>query len=162
MSEEARNMVRRKYKELRQHRVGHVKDSEARDASIEEIKNHVNPGVEFEYLGRKKAFKRYKHFVIKDVEGDGSWTAYRKGDPNETHILGGGPSVFLAKQWDLKGLDVNRDVATERYDVVSDQWFPTRYSETDAEEWWAELSTFFMLDHLKGEPDDFMHGVFEA
>ena len=162
MSENARNMVRAKYKTLRQHRVGHVRDTEARDASIAEITAHLEPGVEFEYLGRKKSFKMYKHFVIKDVDENGNWTAYRKGDPNETHIVGGPPGVFLKKQWDLEGLDVNRDVATERYDAVSDQWFPTNYSQTDAEEWWAELTTFFMLDHLKGEPDEFMHEVFEA
>lgn len=46
-----------------------------------------------------------------------------------------------------------------KHTVVSDDWFPSQYSETDHHEWWAELYAFYTIGNLRGEPAQWMKGM---
>lgn len=160
MDDSVKRIVRMKFISIRREGNKHDKQDDELHASIENIKANLKPGMEVEYLGRKKVFKDIKHFIIKEVDKDGSWSAYAATDPNQSVRVTGSPGVFTKKQWDLKGVENKEISKTSQYDHVSSDWFPSAYSQTNEEEWWAELMAMYLLDNLKGEPEEFLHEVF--
>ena len=58
-------------------------------------------------------------------------------------------ALLNPKQWKLP---VGSMKATLSHTKPSDEWFPTKYSMSDEDEWWAELFSFYAMGNLKGEP----------
>jgi len=162
MDEAARIKVKEKYTELKRAGISHDSSGSSHSKAKAELAKNIQPGMEFVYKGRKKAFKKWGEFVIKSVDGEKFWAAPTER-PDIT-AMSGSIGIFISNpsRWELKGLELSKEEPTgaEGYDTETEQWFPTPYSETQDEEWWAEIFTFFILDTLKGEPEVFMHDVF--
>ena len=153
--------VRQKYIELRREGVRHTKDTQ--DASIEDLRSHLEPGMQLDYTGRKRDFKRYSPFVIKDITKDGFLRLASVADEMEFVRVKAPIAALLTNRWSVPALDekgFEKPEQLTKYEIESEQWFPTEYSMTEDEEWFAELMAFFMLDNLHGEPEAFLHEVF--
>ncbi len=164
MDEKARLKVKQKYNELRKNGVGHIEDSGDFDAAKANVVDSIKVGTPVEYVGRKQVFKRIKYFTIGSIAGNGDWSAYATMDPDKQPRVSGGPAVFLNKKWKILDTSVNivQWESKDKYEDDQDQWFPTKYSMTNAEEWWAELMSFYFSEKLTGDPFDFINEVLEV
>jgi len=128
------------------------------------------PGVKLSYTGRKRSYKG-------DWETDGldyrKWVRVKRvGDDGKSRFNGfsASPSYFLTdpgwtsplaklKNVLKKSADIKRDLHKEDdvgKNIDPKSWFPTKYSEKDSVEWYAEIFAYTLLDQLKGEPADFL------
>lgn len=156
----ARDKVKKKFLELRRSRITHQSDTSVRDASIEELRANIIPGMKVIYKGRKRNFKRYSPYIIKDITDEGKLRIASEDDSSNfvraELPLGG----LLTPRWEIPALEIKNHEPTSKYDMESDQWYPTPYSMEADDEWFAEMMAFYMLDHLSGEPKEFMDEVF--
>lgn len=136
----------------------------------------IRPGLQLEKVGRTS--KSMVHGSIWEVTKVIPWInasghatrqfhASRIGEDGKPVREAGirGPVLALLDRKNWKLLNANwesseipdiSDIKGFKARLVSDQWFPTGYSETDPEEWWAELFALYMLDNLRGEPKNFV------
>jgi len=135
----------------------------------------VKPGLRIEKLGRNtRGMTRGASWevvrVIPWIDKDTAtkrFQAARIGDDGRLMSTGGisGPVVGLLDRKTWKLLNPDRvppelpdlsDIGGFKARLTSDKWFPTPYSETNADEWWAELFAIYMLGNLHGEPAEFV------
>ncbi len=179
MSEEQRAAVRTKFWELRKSGVKH----EATDAVLNQMRDVaaqvIKPGVQVEWIGRKtnKLRGRWEVTKVEDrlvkerfkVYVEKYYQAKQLPEKNEFVVKPStmsGPIISLLnkKRWKFLNIDDSNlpdlnEANIIKSDLVSDDWFPTKYSETEATEWFPELFGMLMLGNLKGEPAEFMKQV---
>lgn len=160
MDQGDRNMVSRKFNDLRRGGEAHMKDSSLLDASIEEIKSSVTPGMKLNYKGRKSNFKKYSPYIIRGITDDGYMEVSSEEDSSNFIRMRVPFGALTTARWEVPALEIKKHEPVSKYDMESDQWFPTPYSMGDPEEWFAELMGFYFLDHLNGEPEAFIEEVF--
>ena len=124
-------------------------------------KLHV--GMVVTYSGRKKNFKDIGNFKIAKISGgqvELSTTEKSSIYPEgRERIVAGGNYIFLKNpDWHVAGVEVEKIEPTTEY-KESDSWFPTKYSQTNASEWFAELFSFYILGKLQGEPEAWMKNI---
>lgn len=146
MTEEQRNAVRNQYNSL-------VKSGKRIVAGIKFANQKSNKILDIHagsfliYTGKKKAYKEIGRFEVLSVIA-GKVSIRGEG---ERFTLNGPIEIFVAPNWALEG-QTNQNYDTpdseEKYDRISDSWFPTEYSMTEVEEWWAENFAFFVLGHI--------------
>lgn len=160
MDGDARNKVSKQYWDLRRGGETHKKDTAVQDASIEEIKSSITPGMKMNYKGRKRDFKKYSPYIIQSITDDGKLKISSE-DKGTGFIRAEVPlAALLTPRWEIPALEIEKHEPTSKYDMEGDQWFPTQYSMTEPDEWFAEMMAFYILDHLGGEPKEFMDEVF--
>lgn len=148
LTEDHRLLVRSKYYELRNAGVRFV-DAKAADRKTAARK--LVPGVKLRYLGKSRKMKAIGEFVVVPSKRYG-----------KISIAGGGasytgdPDAFLTADWhlvdDADAIAISSGSLADNFDLVTSEWFPTRYSETKHTEWYAECFAIFVLGHLQGEP----------
>lgn len=95
------------------------------------------------YHGNQRKFKNKRYEV--SILDDGH---IRAREINGNTVLSGPRSSFY--QFNIKGNDqIQKIESDEKRDSLS--WFPTNYSGTDAEEWFAESFAFYILNKIKNE-----------
>lgn len=126
-------------------------------------------GTKLSYSGRKRSYKgdwvshgldHRKWVKMKREGGDGksrfngfvAAPSYFLTDPGWTSPLAKLKNVLK------KSATIQKDLAKEEDGKKVDptSWFPTKYSEKDSEEWYAELFSYTLLGDIKGEPADFI------
>ena len=163
MDQEARVKVRQKFGELMRGDTRHKADTSSHDATIADLRANLEPGMQLDYTGRKRDFKRYSPFVIKEITKDGFLRLASVADEMEFVRVKAPIAALLTNRWSVPSLEeggFEKPEPLTKYDMESDQWFPTKYSMVEDEEWFAEIMAFFLLDHLHGEPEEFLHEVF--
>lgn len=114
------------------------------------------------YIGRNsKSLKRGDRFRVKHFDrGRDKVVLYREEDPRKFASISGPPAAFKPDKWQVEGRveDDSKETVpdqslTGKYVRETDKWFPTEYSMTEYEEWYAECFAFFVLKHLHGEPE---------
>jgi hypothetical protein len=148
LPEEQRQQVKAKYNELR--RSG-VRWADPQAGERKQAITRLQPGVKLRYVGKTRKLKAIGEFEITPSPL-----------PGKVRIKGGGtsftgpPSVFVDADWQIIGDDAHEAlVKTAEYDLVSSDWFPTEYSQTEYEEWYAECFAIRALGHLHGEVGEF-------
>jgi len=161
MDQEARDKVKKQYWDLMRAGVVYNKDTSLQDASKAEVLASIEPGMTVVYKGRKRGFKDYSPYVIKSITDDGK-LKIASANSNTDFVRADVPVSLLitTNRWEMPELNIEKQEPPSKYDMTSDQWFPTQYSMESDEEWFAEMMAFYLLDHLSGEPEEFMHEVF--
>lgn len=107
------------------------------------------------YIGRDGTVKLVQH----DLSSDLSTMSLKK------RSISGPALYFLSEEkWTSRNPDVaaimKYSPATQKHQLENtDAWFPTKYSETKPEEWFAELFALYISGKLKGEVATFMQGL---
>jgi hypothetical protein len=151
-----KEFITNKYKELMKANGGHDDSSQAKEIKDREenFLKSLKAGDIFVSTRRK-----YKgEWVVEVVEPRLKRIALTKvGEPENK--ISGPVSVFLNPDWQAK----NPDLAVIQYRAPkkhelgeTSAWFPTKYSEKNQSEWFAELFSFYMRGNLSGEPAEFM------
>ena len=158
MSDEARKTAKGKYIKLFRSRVRHQKDAREQDEK-ERLMKQFEVGMTIEYMGRKKQFKEPKFFKITKIMGNEFEAVATKGVRRP--IIGGSLALlFKPRRWKVIDHDTEfPSEPTQPYDLESEQWFPTKYSQSDHEEWFSELFTFHVFGNLQGEPEEWMRQI---
>jgi hypothetical protein len=161
MTPAQRDAVRTKYKELYNERIralvnfDRVAAQKKSDIAASVNTDLLKLGTIVVYAGKSsKAAKRGERFVVNKVFPREICIA-RESDPNRTVFYGKPESFLYNSRWEVEGNGkVEKQVAMGGdYNLESDAWFPTKYSTTDEEEWWADCFMLFILGHLHGEPE---------
>jgi len=119
----------------------------------DELFSELKVGMQVDYKGRKRGYKQASPFLVHTIEPSGKVKLSSHQDPNQPYLSG--PVGFLLNsQWSIP--DVNTDYQKSNDHVVKSEWFPSHYSQTDAEEWFSELFGYYILDMLQGEPAEWM------
>lgn len=142
-----------KYNELRSEGFKYNSYTE-QDSEIEQIKQQIKPGMSLNYKGRKKRFKRPSGYIITAVEGD-RFQAAASERPHE-NIMSGKLSSIINNRWEIE--NVNNIVSEKSYEETG-AWFPSKYSQKDYIEWFAELFAYYVLDLLTGPPAKWMESM---
>ncbi len=120
-----------------------------------------NPGDRLEYIGRKREIKNYGPvYVIRDIDLNGNASIYAEKD--DTKFIRMRIPVTRLIQMTNKWRKVDGNPTFKKkaeHEIESDQWFPTKYSMTDEEEWWSEISALWLMGKLKGKPARFVQEV---
>lgn len=159
--------VRDKWLELR--RMGtSFKDSDIAKTNDEQAKKllaHIKIGDVLVSKGRK--FKG--EWVVEQIIGnkihlkqdkiqDGVRVATRKISGVATYFLSG--EDWTSKNPDVAAIMKYAPTVTKKHNIENtDAWFPTQYSETKPEEWFAELFALYISGKLKGDVAAFMQGL---
>ncbi len=155
MTPEQRSMVNKKYDELTE--VGEKHDPLG-DPRIADVLQKLKPMHNLVYTGRKKSYKAGSPYLITSITPNGK--IYATSTSHLGNSISAPVHYFLVdKDWSFPSLNIDDHSKFSKYDNISDQWFPTTYSQTKFYEWWAELQAPYMLDHLKGEPEEFVEQV---
>lgn len=158
LSEETKKVVKSKYIELFRSRIRHQKDIKQKDET-ERLMKQFSPGMTIEYMGRKEGFKKYKFFKITKITGDKFEAVATRGISRPV-LAGSLLLLFKPRRWRVVDHETEfPSEPTQLYDLESEQWFPTKYSETDHEEWLSELFAFHVLGNLQGEPEEWMRQI---
>ena len=158
VSEETKKVVKSKYIELLRSRIRHRKDTKQQDER-ERLMKQFRPGMTIEYMGRKERFKKYKFFKITKITGDKFEAVATRGISRPV-MAGSLLLLFKPRRWRVVDHETEfPSEPTQLYDLESEQWFPTKYSEKDHEEWLSELFTFHVLGNLQGEPEEWMRQI---
>ena len=166
MSDEARKAIKQKHSEVR--RGGHTygEDIDYVSAVMDAV-SQFEVGQNITYIGRRKDYKRNPDYVINGIFKDSeTQTVMAKlanaNDPSFVRVNYPMHGLLNPKKWKAEGMDLTPPVRKPKHEIKSDDWFPTQYSETDADEWWAELYAFHTMGNLHGEPaqwmKDMLHG----
>ena len=120
-----------------------------------------NPGDRLEYIGRKREIKaKGPVYVIRDIDLNGVASIYAENDT--TRFIRMRIPVTSLIQMTNKWRKVDGQTTFKKkadYEMESSQWFPTKYSMTDEEEWWSEISALWLMGKLKGMPMVFVRDV---
>lgn len=170
MNEAQRQAVKEKYIERSDAGDQHQADESDLMAVYQAAEEIIQPGIQVQFLGRGKKFAG-----TWEITSVFPWMNPRNGVPTKKYSArreGGGPTMggpvaalMDKKKWKILNADAGdapdlSSVGQElKADIVSDQWFPTKYSESKYTEWWSELFGLHMLGNLKGEPAAFMNQV---
>jgi len=150
--------IKKKFEDLRYNKREKFDNSDAAkvwDKFTSDLLKAITNGDRFTYEGRKRKMKG--EWVIKDING--TRISLRRPD-EERASVGITPLWFMDNKVKFK----NNDKANKLSGLVmipddknaSNDWFPTKYSESSAVEWFAELFAFYMVGKLKGEPEKFI------
>ena len=143
------------YNELRGSRVKHEKDTRGEE-EIARLSSQIKPGMIIDYVGRKEIFKKQTPYKIMHVKG----TKYLAVSSKSRQMWGTISGLFNDRKWKVRDVDLEMpSEPTSKYDIVSKQWFPTKYSQKTDREWWAELFAFHVLGHLEGTPEEWMRQI---
>jgi hypothetical protein len=163
LSDEARKAVKKKFIELR--RDGHTygEDIDYASAVLDAI-SQFEVGQNLTYVGRQKGYKQNPDYVITDIFKDPrkkDILAKLANTDNPTFVRVDYPlrALLNPKRWKTEGMDLTPPERKPKSDIKSDDWFPTMYSETDYDEWWAELYAIYTIGNLHGEPEQWMKSM---
>lgn len=143
MSSSERDIVNNKFREL--------VNSGKRLADILKLNKNAEPtnipnfknGDIIVYHGNQRKFKNKRYEV--SILNDGR---VRAREINGVKVLSGPRSAFY--QFNIEGNEPIQNIESdEKKDSLS--WFPTKYSGTDADEWFAESFAFYILNKIKNE-----------
>jgi hypothetical protein len=106
-------------------------------------------GTIINYVGTSRTLKSIGQFTITKI-------GYNKITFSGGGRLYSGPfSAFHPDNWHIKGQPKNEKRVTDdheyKLDTKSDSWFPTLYSTTNVEEWFAENFAFYILDNINNK-----------
>lgn len=149
---ETRKLVKEKYWQLRIDGVRYV-DPQAQEKK--DARSKLQVGTRLRYTGAKRTLKAIGEFEIIPSNQYGK-IRIKGGDAK----LSGDPAAFLSSDWQIVGDDgnvalINPEQTASKFDLVTGQWFPTKYSEKEFEEWFCECFAMFLLGHLEGPVREF-------
>lgn len=147
LDESQREQIKTKFMTLRRAGIGYV-DPQADTLRADAKKLVV--GTKMRYLGKQRKLKAIGDFEIVPSKLPGKVTISGGGA-----TFSGPPQVLLSDQWQIQGSDpgaMHSGHTASKFDLISSEWFPTKYSTTDATEWYPECFAIFVLGHLRGEP----------
>jgi hypothetical protein len=129
-------------------------EQDAKNDLAKQVVKLLKVGDEFIYKGRKARFKG--SYIIRDIDG----IELKLSRPDSKDIaVGGSAYVFIKPDWEVKGKKKVNDIFKKGIELATpnqDDWFPTQYSTTAAEEWYSELFSYYMMGELKGAPKEFI------
>ena len=155
MTPEQIKMLRTKYVELLREGESHMGNIDV-GSEVEHLASQIKVGMPVKFVGRgKKGWGSNPNYIVvafgKTAKGIPGVTI---ADDDPGRFVRGTipfPNILNPKRWKLpfEGITTAKQLAHTK---PSDEWFPTKYSMTDEEEWWAELFAFYAMGNLKGEP----------
>lgn len=126
------------------------------DSQLAQAKQQLKPGLALTYKGRKKNLKRAAGYIITSVEG-GKFKAATIENPERNVLSGALASIINNNKWEIESISKIED-KEDVYEITED-WFPTKYSQKDHEEWFAELFAYYVASLLRGEPLAWMESI---
>lgn len=157
MSKAQHDEIKKKYWDLKRDGETHMEDLDYA-AAVQDMLGQLEVGTPITYVGRKRNFKNIGQFEIKGLEqykGKLAVQLSRQGKTATVAIIHPG-NILDPKKWDVPTLGEQRPKRKEKWETNTDQWFPSQYSESEWDEWWAEMYAFFIYGNLSGEPAQWM------
>jgi len=107
------------------------------------------------YTGRKSSLRKSSPYIIDEINGN-----QMKLVPDNERFSGfitAPTGIIMNKDWRAEGIDTTYQ-ATDDYRDTED-WFPTKYSTTDHEEWFSEIFSYYVNNMLGGEPSKWLKEI---
>ncbi|GAG08207.1 unnamed protein product, partial [marine sediment metagenome] len=161
MSEAQHQEIKEQFLELRRSGESHMEDIDYASA-VQDVLDRLQPGTEVNYIGREKRRKNDPHYQVKSInmyKGQLAIILTRPTRNNDTVDIAYAHNFLDPKKWSIPTLGTERPKQKEKWQVHSDEWFPSQYSETSWHEWWAEMYAFYTHGNLGGDPAAWMKGM---
>jgi hypothetical protein len=163
MTPEARENIKKKYRDVKREGHSYNEDIDYASAVLDAI-SQFEVGQNLTYIGRQKNYKRNPDYVITDIfkdpeKRDIMAKLANTDDPSFTRVHYPLRMLINPKKWKTEGMDLTPPERKPKHAVESDDWFPSKYSETDYHEWWSELYAFYTIGNLRGEPAQWMKSM---
>lgn len=128
-------------------------------SAVMDAASQFQAGQHLTYIGRKRAYKRDPNYVIKSITPDLYANLTHADDTDRVVVKYPMINLLDSKKWKADGIDLTPPARKAKEKMKSDDWFPTEYSQTNPQEWWAELYAFYTLGNLSGEPAAWMRSM---
>lgn len=129
-------------------------------AALHDAMARFEVGQEPHYRGRKKSYARNRDYVITAINPNKASAELAYANNPERVVVEYPLQLLLdPRKWEVEGVDLTPPKPKALHKTKSDNWFPTKYSMTNASEWWAEMYAFYTLGNLSGEPAAWMQNM---
>lgn len=147
MSPANRKIVIDKYVELMKQGEQYTQPT-ARGNADEVFKKIAKEQGELVYVGKTKKYKSFNPYVIS------TYTTEKmeiKSKLAPMIRLTAHPYAFFTSDWENNGKPLVDSSVSYKNKTFSDSWFPTAYSRTNFEEFWAEIFAFYATGKFKNK-----------
>jgi len=158
MTPDAVKKIKEKYIDLLRSGESHIPDIDDASALLDATEQ-FQPGQQFTYIGRARRYKRNPYYIIKSVKDENYVNLAFADYPDVTVVEYPKHLLLNPKKWKSDDVDLTPPKKKEKHEIKTSNWFPTKYSESEYGEWWAELYAFYTIGNLSGEPAQWMQGM---
>ncbi len=148
MPDEPRRIIKQKYKSLIQSGEKiEVSMEDRRADAIKYILANIKIGDTVEFTGRGDN-RKYSPYTVQSIKTGYDPKIVLASNAYPKVTLSGSPLILHNEKFIVGGKNLIADKENNGKKLVQDGWFPTGYSMTSEEEWWAECFSYYLLGQL--------------